>query len=380
LPAPLGRAAPPGCDNRLVPGAHPHLANLEPTELEAYFLSLGEPRYRALQAFRRIHHHRALTVDEWTELPLALRSRLAAAGVLAAPDVVERARSEDGAEKVIFALGGGASSASREVEAVWIPGGEGRRTICVSSQVGCSLDCTFCATATLAFRGNLEPWEIVAQVYALERLRSERASNVVFMGMGEPFHNYDRVLRAAHLLHHPQGANLGARHLTISTAGITPGVERFTEERQPFNLAISLNHPDPERRAAIMPVTRRHPLPELLEAARRYTRERRRRITFEYVMMPGVNMGRREIEQLTAIGRSMRCKINLIPLNTAVAGSRRPTMEEAREFHRALADAGLDVYDRGSPAREVEGACGMLALRRLTAPSAPSAWAAAEPR
>jgi 23S rRNA (adenine2503-C2)-methyltransferase len=240
-----------------------------------------------------------------------------------------------------------------------------RRTVCISSQVGCSLDCTFCATGTLRFRGNLLPWQIVDQVYALERLRGERASNVVFMGMGEPFHNYEGVIRAAELLHHPDGAHLGARHITISTAGITPAVERFTAEKQPWNLAISLNHPDPEDRSVIMPITARHPLPELLEAARRYTLERRRRITFEYVMMPGVNMGRREIEQLTAIGRSMRCKINLIPLNTAISGTRRPTAEEARAFRHALLEAGLEVYDRGSPGRAVEAACGMLALRRL---------------
>jgi 23S rRNA (adenine2503-C2)-methyltransferase len=357
-----------------------NLGGMEPAELEAFFADLGEPRYRATQVFRRIHHHRARSLDEWTELPLRLRSRLAEAGVVDRLEVVERARGEDGAEKVILV----SPSTGQEVEAVWIPGGE-RRTVCISSQVGCSLDCTFCATATLRFRGNLEPWQIVDQVYALERLRGERASNVVFMGMGEPFHNYDRVMRAARLLHHPDGAHIGARHVTISTAGITPGVERFTVEKEPWNLAISLNHPDPQARAAIMPITVRHPLPELLEAARRYTLERRRRITFEYVMMPGVNMGRREVEQLAAIGRSMRCKINLIPLNTApkaspggwaapgmpsaIAGSRRPTPEEAGAFHRALVEVGLQVFDRGSPGREIEGACGMLALRRLDDPA-----------
>jgi 23S rRNA (adenine2503-C2)-methyltransferase len=380
-----------------------NLGGMEPGELEAFFAGLGEPRYRASQVFRRIHHHRARTLEEWTELPLALRARLAEIGVAERLEVVERARGEDGAEKTILASGrdeyhalgsdhpGAADGAAPvlarsrsrrlEIEAVWIPGGD-RRTVCISSQVGCSLDCTFCATATLQFRGNLEPWQIVDQVYALERLRGERATNVVFMGMGEPFHNYDRVMRAAHLLHHPEGAGLGARHITISTAGITPAIERFTAEKQPWNLALSLNHPDPAGRAAIMPITVRHPLPELLEAVRRYTVERRRRVTFEYVMMPGINMGRREVEQLAAIGRSMRCKINLIPLNTApgassaagaapalpavLAGSRRPTPQEARAFHQALVDAGLRVFDRGSPAREVEGACGMLALRRMT--------------
>jgi 23S rRNA (adenine2503-C2)-methyltransferase len=374
---------------------------MEPAELEAFFADLGEPRYRAIQVFRRIHHHRARALDEWTELPRRLRSQLAEAGVFERLEVVESARGEDGAEKVILASGrdvyhalrsddsgaeDGAAlpSTGQEIEAVWIPGGD-RRTVCISSQVGCSLDCTFCATATLQFRGNLEPWQIVDQVYALERLRGERASNVVFMGMGEPFHNYDNVMRAARLLHHSDGAHIGARHITISTAGITPGVERFTAEKEPWNLAISLNHPDPQARAAIMPITLRHPLPELLEAARRYTLERRRRITFEYVMMAGVNMGPREVEQLAAIGRTMRCKINLIPLNTApraapapavpgmpakITGSRRPTPEEANAFHRALVDAGLQVFDRGSPGREVEGACGMLALRRLGSPAA----------
>ena len=344
-----------------------NLGGMELAELEAFFAGLGEPRYRATQVFRRIHHHRARALDEWSELPRALRDRLAEAGVVDRLAVVERARGEDDAEKVILALpdrNGAPREDGREVEAVWIPGGE-RRTVCISSQVGCSLDCTFCATATLRFRGNLLPWQIVDQVYALERIRSERASNVVFMGMGEPFHNYEGVIRAAELLHHPDGANLGARHITISTAGIAPAVERFTDEKQPWNLAISLNHPDPKARAEIMPITVRHPLPELLAAARRYTVDRRRRITFEYVMMPGVNMGRREIEQLVAIGRSMRCKVNLIPLNTAIAGTRRPTVEEARLFRQALQDAGLEAFDRGSPGRAVEAACGMLALRRL---------------
>ncbi|HVR30924.1 MAG TPA: radical SAM protein, partial [Thermoanaerobaculia bacterium] len=270
-----------------------NVRGMPPAELEGFLSQLGEPRYRATQVFQRIHRHRARDLDEWSEVPRRLRAALQEAGAAATLEVVERARGGDGTEKVILACGASArnrpAAGAREIEAVWIPGG-GRRTVCVSSQVGCSLDCTFCATAALEFRGNLEPWQIVDQVYALERLRGERASNVVFMGMGEPFHNYDRVLAAAHLLHHPEGASIGARHITISTAGITPGVVRFTAERQPFNLAISLNHPDPELRAQIMPITVRHPLPELLEAARRYTVERRRRITFEYVMMPGVNM------------------------------------------------------------------------------------------
>ena len=351
-----------------------NLGGMEPAELEAFFADLGEPRYRATQVFRRIHHHRARALDEWSELPLGLRARLAEAGVADRLEVVERARGEDGTEKVILGASSGrdefhafrshdsgaadgaapaprAPALRREFEAVWIPGGE-RRTVCISSQVGCSLDCTFCATATLRFRGNLEPWQIVDQVYALERLRGERASNVVFMGMGEPFHNYERVMRAAAPAAPPRGrAPRAPAHHDLHRRR-HPGVERFTAEKQPWNLAISLNHPDPEARAVIMPITVRHPLPELLEAARRYTLERRRRITFEYVMMPGVNMGRREVEQLSAIGRSMRCKINLIPLNTAISEP-APDGEEARRSGTRCSRP-VSRFDRGSPGRAVE--------------------------
>ena len=286
--------------------------------------------------------------------------------------VEHRAVDESGTEKFILEVPG--EGAARRIEAVWIAAEprdegaqDGRRTVCISCQAGCTLDCTFCATGTLPFQGNLSAAEIVDQVYLLEVLRNQRASNVVFMGMGEPFHNYEAVLAAAHLLHHPAGAGLSARRITISTAGVVTGIERFTDDGQPFNLAISLNHPDPHERVGIMPHDHRYPLEDLLGAARRYTQESGRRVTFEYVMISGVNMEPRHAGQLIEITRSMRSKVNLIPLNTDVAGMRRPSAQEAARFQARLVDAGVHAFNRGSPGREVGGACGMLALDRALA-------------
>ncbi|MCB1170134.1 MAG: radical SAM protein, partial [Leptospiraceae bacterium] len=197
-------------------------------------------------------------------------------------------------------------------------------------------------------------------------LRQERITNVVFMGMGEPFHNYDNVIRAARILNHPEGLHLSARHITISTAGVVPAIHRFIDERQPFNLAISLNHPDPEKRKPLMDVTEKHSLPELLQAARRYTTELRRRITFEYIMIPGQNMESDDLQKLIRIARKLRCKINLIPLNTTLQGWRAPTATEMMDFQNALRDAGILAFNRGSPGKDVDGACGMLALRSMS--------------
>jgi 23S rRNA (adenine2503-C2)-methyltransferase len=253
-------------------------------------------------------------------------------------------------------------SRKRIFEAVWIVS-EDRRTACISSQAGCSLNCSFCATGTLPFVGNLTAWEIIDQVYDLMHLRQEPITNIVFMGMGEPFYNYDEVMKAADILHDPEGLNLGARHITISTAGVVPKIHQFIDEERPYNLAISLNHPDKQNRKTVMDIDERYPLEELLDSARRYTRELSRPITFEYVLIPEINMSSDHLEQLIAIARSVKCKVNLIPLNTALNGWSRPTVEQVSAFQAGLRHAGILAFNRGSPGKEVDGACGMLALR-----------------
>jgi len=169
-------------------------------------------------------------------------------------------------------------------------------------------------------------------------------------------------MRAADLLHHPDGLNLGARHITISTAGVVPGIERFIDERRPYNLAISLNHPQADGRAALMDISSRHSLSDLLAAALRYTKELRRRITFEYIMMPGHNMDEKSLRELIKIAKGLYCRINLIPLNTNFAGFKAPDNQEIETFQMALRNAGILAFNRGNPGKKISGACGMLAL------------------
>lgn len=340
-------------------------------ELKALFESLDEPGYRAKQAFARINKLGAQSLEDFTEFPKSLRAKLADLGALPETKIERTSLEQEGTEKAVFLTGSDRRDGEKKlVEAVWIVSMQ-RRTACISSQVGCSLNCAFCATGTLKFRGNLQAWQIVDQVYGLIRHRNpsgdpaspERLTNVVFMGMGEPFYNYDQVLKAAHLLHDPGGLNLGAKHITISTAGVVPGIDRFTEEAQPFNLAISLNHPDPEGRREIMDVTEKFPLEELLRAVRNYGKTQKRPVTFEYIMIPDKNMGRENLEKLVAICRSVNAKINLIPLNTNLNNWRRPDDQEMVEFQEGLRRAGILAFNRGSPGRKVGGACGMLALQ-----------------
>ena len=351
-------------------------------ELRDIFAEFGEPSYRAEQAFRRINKELAVSLESFTEFPLTLRESLKTYNPLPQLEIKHsslesekrsalkyRSSLDDEkpfplTEKLIFALEEKARQ-KREVESVWIVS-EHRRTLCISSQAGCSLNCSFCATGTLPFKGNLESWEILDQVYEFIRRRpQERLSNIVFMGMGEPFHNYDNVIRSAHILNHPKGLNMGASHITISTAGVVPAIERFIREREPFNLAISLNHPQNEERSKIMDVNHKYPLEKLLKVSREFTKELNRRITFEYVMIPEVNMDMQAARQLIKIGRSVRCRINLIPFNTNLQSWSRPKAQMIYNFQSLLLDAGLSVFNRNSPGLEIHAACGMLALEHV---------------
>lgn len=336
-----------------------------PEELAEQFNEIGFPAYRGKQAFMRLNRHLATSIDEFTEFPKELRNNLVNA--LPSLTLVERTDSTNDTEKFIFEYqpNGEKSSKFRSFESVWIVSKD-RRTACISSQSGCSLNCSFCATGTLPFKGNLDSWMIVDQVYQMIAARQyEKLTNVVFMGMGEPFYNYENSIKAAHILNHPHGLGLGARHITLSTAGVVPMVHRFIDEKQPFNLAISLNHPDPEERGKIMDIDLRFPLADLLEAAKRLNRELKRPVMFEYVMIPDINMDKANLKRLIKIAKSIDCKINLIPLNTNLQGWRRPTDIEASEFQIELRNAGILAFNRGSPGINIEGACGMLALQRL---------------
>lgn len=328
-------------------------------ELSEIMVSLGEKSFRAKQIYHGLYVNRYESWEQFTTFSKTLKEKLEGLCSLTQLTVVKHLKSVDGTQKFTFA-----SEQGKEFEAVWIPSGDGgRKTICISSQVGCTLNCKFCATAKLEFQGNLKAHEIVDQVFQVEKIVEDNATNVVFMGMGEPFHNYFNVIRAASILHDPDALNLGAKRITISTSGVVNGIRRFIENKEPYNFAISLNHPDPNGRLQIMDIEEKFALSELLQAAKDFTRELKRRITFEYVMIPGVNMGPENANKLVKIARSLDCKINVIPLNTEFFGWRRPTKQEVAEFITLLEPAGVPILNRRSPGKDIFGACGMLASK-----------------
>jgi 23S rRNA (adenine2503-C2)-methyltransferase len=194
--------------------------------------------------------------------------------------------------------------------------------------------------------------------------KKEMPTNIVFMGMGEPMYNYDNVMKAASILNHPDGLHLSARHITISTAGVIPGIERMIKEKRTFNLAVSLNHPNPAKRGEIMDVEKRFPLPSLLKTLRTFSNHASRSVTFEYVMIPGINISKKDAEDLIKIARPLKAKINLIPYNSESKKWRAPTDDEIVDFQEILLNADLFVFNRGSAGKDINGACGMLACKR----------------
>lgn len=333
-------------------------------ELQKIFESMGEPKFRAKQAFRRINKHMLTSIDEFSDFSKSLRDNLSQLDPLPRINIKSSKISVDGTQKYLLEIPALTShSKPRFIEAVWIVAGQ-RNTLCISTQIGCTLNCTFCATGTLPFYGNLPAWVITEQVYEIARNRGLTPDNIVFMGMGEPFHNYENTIKAARILNHPDGLKIGAHHITISTAGVIASIEQYIRDKEPFNLAVSLNQCDTNKRQKIMDVNKKNPLDKLLKTLREYTKARDKKITFEYIMIDQVNMEPEDIQKLIKIGRSVRSKINLIPLNTNLAGMKRPNPDKAHEFYEKLLEAGLTVFNRGSPGRDINGACGMLALQK----------------
>lgn len=320
---------------------------------------MGEKKYRAKQIYQALYQRRIKSIQEIHNIPNELKKRLADKYYIPEIKLIQKLNSTDGTQKFQFEI-----DLEKEVEAVWIPSQkEDRFTICVSSQVGCSLNCAFCATGKLDFKGNLLPYQILEQIIQIEKIVQNKATNIVFMGMGEPMYNYDSVIRAASILHDPDAFNLSAKRITISTAGVTTGIKRWIEEKQPFNLAISLNHPDPNQRKTIMPIDEKFPLRDLLDVLGQYTRETDRRVTLEYIMIPQINMDRISAKALIQIASKLKSKVNLIPLHTNFHGWNSPTELEINNFINLLKDSHITVMRRRSAGRDIHGACGMLALK-----------------
>lgn len=329
---------------------------------------MGLPSYRASQILHSVYGKGLLKFDEMTDLPLVTRSKLAEQiGILGiTPEHI--ARSADGkTEKILFRLSDG-----NMIETVLMRFNDGRNSVCVSSQAGCRLGCRFCATGTSGFFRDLTAGEIFDQALFCHSLlvrSGSRISNVVYMGMGEPFLNYENVIESLHMLNDKQGMNLGARSITVSTSGICEGIERLADEPLQVNLAVSLHAPNQELREKIMPVAKLYPLERLMGAINGYISKTRRRVSYEYVMLKGVNDGLKQAGELAKLVKGQLCHINLIPYNvTGIDGISGSQKNAINDFSAVLKKAGLPVTVRVSLGQDIAAACGQLANKKNSKP------------
>src|SRR6266403_1502476 len=366
-------------------------------ELREFCVALGEPAFRGAQIYHALYSERKFDVAQITNLPAALRERLAKETRITLPEVKQRFASADGSVRYLFGVGSagekklnaesteyaeknGRESAGRllkpaSVEAVFMPS-EGRQTICISTQAGCAVDCHFCLTAQLGLIRNLTAGEILAQVLLpLEEHKAELAppfeaqskqTNIVLMGQGEPLLNFEPVMAAVGILLDPGGMGISPKHVTLSTSGIVPGIERLAQEKVRPKLAISLNASNDEQRDALMPINKKYPLSVLMNACKEYPLRTWEHLTFEYVMLGGANDSAddaRRVVRLLAPLKSV--KVNLIPWNPGELPYRESSPERIEEFRRILVDRGVPASVRYSRGRDVMAACGQLALLQI---------------
>lgn len=339
------------------PPERPDLANLERQALETAMAAHGHQRFRGRQVFQWVHRHGVTDAAEMSDLPLDLRRDLATQFTLSAPQVVSRERSTDGTEKLLLALTDG-----RRIEAVFIPDTPAM-TLCLSTQVGCAVGCTFCLTGKMGLVRHLTGGEIAGQVGVLRRVLGlhDTPVNIVLMGMGEPLHNYDETMRALRMLADQQGLGLPMRRVTLSTVGLVPALERLAQEPLMPNLAVSLHAATDELRERLVPLGRKYRLDEILAACRRFPLTKRRRITFEYVLLAHVNDSPADARALAKLLAGLKGKVNLIPLNAAAGiPFERPSDAVTNQFGRILSERGIVVSVRKSRGRDIRAACGQL--------------------
>jgi 23S rRNA (adenine2503-C2)-methyltransferase len=333
------------------------LRSLDEDELVAWVAALGEPAYRGRQLARWVHARGARSFDAMTDLPVALRRRLAEEARLTSLRVLRRTTSADrSTTKYLVECPDGST-----VECVWMRYADGRRSACVSTQVGCGMGCTFCATGLGGLARNLTAGEITDQVHVMQQDQGERVTHVVFMGMGEPLANLEATVRAVRLLNAPYGLGVGVRRITVSTVGLVPQIRRLAELRLGCKLAVSLHAPDDDLRSQLVPVNRRYPIAELVDACREYAARVGRRVTFEYVLLEGINDTPSHARRLGERLQGLLAHVNLIPWNP-VPGLpyRRPGPDRVRAFARTLREAGVPVTVRVERGVDIMAACGQL--------------------
>ncbi len=315
--------------------------------------------YRATQIFDWIYKKKATSFAVMTNLSKKLRESLNRHFELKFPELVTRVESKDGTVKFLWKFEDGNS-----VESVLLPYPD-RISACISSQVGCALGCKFCATGRTGFVRDLTSGEILAQILGMEKSENERIGNVVFMGMGEPMLNYDEVMRAIHVMVDSKALKISQRRISISTSGIVDGIERLANEPLDIVLSISLHAPTDEKRAQIMPIDQKYPLPMLLESVKSYQAIKGKRVTFEYILFDGFNDSIEDAKKLIEVLKGIKCNINLIPYNETDMGFKRTPSEKARKFESFLKSHGIEAVIRAEKGSDIDAACGQLRRRTL---------------
>lgn len=333
------------------------IAGMDLPDLERALETLGHPRFHGRQIYRWIHRRGITDFAQMSDLGLDLRDRLAQQFDILTPTVIRRERSEDGTAKFLLRLSDG-----KLIESVFIPDTPAQ-TFCLSTQVGCAMQCAFCLTGKMGIDRNLTAGEIVGQVRVLARDLGllDTRFNIVLMGMGEPLHNYDETMKALRMLAEDHGLSVSPRRVTLSTVGVLPALERLASEPLMPNLAISLHSTTEEQRDLLVPINRKYGIEELLDACRRFPLKRRDRITFEYVMLKDVNDRPDDARRLVRLLSGIKAKVNLLPLNEAAGiPFERPSEAAVNRFAKILAGRGVTVSVRKSRGRDIRAACGQL--------------------
>lgn len=337
----------------------PLIHSLSRDELTGIFAEMKEPKYRADQLWSWLYVKKAFAWSMMSNLPSVLKEKLSSRFNLDSVRTDKTEGENGGTRKILVSLQDG-----EQVEEVLIPGGE-RKTVCVSSQAGCRFNCTFCASGQAGFRRNLEAGEIVGQVILAANVYGDRPTNVVFMGIGEPFDNYDAVLKAVRIINDKDGLGIGARKITISTCGVIPGIEKLAEEGIQVELSVSLHAAEDELRSKLMPVNRKYPLGSLIEACRRYFEKTGRIITFEYTMIRSLNDSAAHARNLVKLISGLPARVNLIPLSPVEEfDGQASTPDKAEVFTEILGRAGINTTLRMSKGSSLRAACGQLRFRK----------------
>lgn len=338
----------------------PSIKQLSCEQLEELMLSYGQPKFRSGQLVEWLYKKGVSSFNEMTNLSKALRQQLADDFDLDAPTIVDKQISHDGTRKYLLDFHGSL------VETVGIPSLDNRLTVCFSTQVGCAMGCIFCATGYEGFHGNLFPGNIIDQILVVQNDFNQRVTNLVGMGQGEPFLNYDNVLEALSIINSKRSLNIGARKITLSTCGIIAGINRFSELNEQYTLAVSLHAARQEVRDRIMPGVRTNPLSQLHSSLERYIQRTNRRVTFEYALISGINDSNEDLQALLRFCKGLLCHVNLIPLNSVEESPFKPTSQSTLDlWQQTISAHGIETTIRHSKGSDIDGACGQLKNARI---------------